>query len=68
MIPLIAGISYEALKLSSRYKDNFFVKIFVLPGLWLQKITTKEPDKNQLEVALIALKEVLELEKEVKDA
>ena len=68
LIPLIAGISYEALKLSSKYKDNFFIKIFVLPGLWLQKITTKEPDKAQLEVALTALKEVLELEKGVKDA
>ncbi len=65
LIPLIAGISYEALKLSDKFKDNFLVKLFILPGLWLQKITTKEPDETQIEVALAALKEVLNSEKEV---
>ena len=62
-IPLIAGISYEMLKLSAKYKDNFFVKIFIIPGLWLQKITTKEPDEKQLEVAMEALQAVINLEK-----
>jgi uncharacterized protein YqhQ len=67
-IPLIAGLSYEALKLSAKYKDNFLVKLFVLPGLWLQKITTKEPDELQIEVALEALKTVLNKEKGEIDA
>lgn len=68
LIPLIAGISYEALKLSDKFKDNFIVKLLILPGLWLQKITTKEPDESQIEVALAALKEVLTSEKEVNNA
>jgi len=62
-IPLIAGLSYEALKLSAKFKDNFIVNLFIKPGLWLQKITTKEPDEEQLEVALTALSTVLDLEK-----
>ncbi len=66
-IPLIAGISYEALKLSDKFKENFFVKILIMPGLWLQKITTKEPDDTQLEVAIVALKEVLNSEKEAQN-
>ncbi len=68
LIPLIAGISYEALKLSDKFKDNFLVKLLILPGLWLQKITTKEPDESQIEVALAALNEVLTSEKEVNNA
>ena len=67
LIPLIAGISYEALKLSDKFKDNFLVKLLILPGLWLQKITTKEPDESQIEVALAALNEVLTSEKEVNN-
>ncbi len=62
-IPLIAGISYEMLKLSAKHQNNFLVKLFILPGLWLQKVTTKEPDEKQIEVALEALKTVLTLEK-----
>jgi uncharacterized protein YqhQ len=63
LIPLIAGLSYEALKLSAKFKDNFLIKLFIMPGLWLQKITTKEPDEKQIEVALAALEAVLQLEK-----
>ena len=58
-IPLIAGVSYEIIKLSSR-SHNRFVQLLVKPGLWLQKITTREPDNDQLEVAIVALKEALE--------
>ncbi len=66
LIPIIAGISYEFLKLSDKLKNNFLMKIFIAPGLWLQKITTKEPDENQLEVAVVALKEILKLEEKHK--
>ncbi len=58
-IPLIAGISYEIIKVSSR-SGNRFIQLLVKPGLWLQKITTREPDNGQLEVAIVALKETLE--------
>ena len=67
-IPLIAGLSYEVLKLSAKFKDNFLVNLFIKPGLWLQKITTSEPDEKQIEVALAALESVLNLEKGEKDA
>lgn len=60
LIPVIAGISYELLKLGGKYSGNVFVKIVIAPGLWLQKITTKEPSVKQMEVGIAALKGVLE--------
>ncbi|MCD6472800.1 DUF1385 domain-containing protein [Candidatus Aerophobetes bacterium] len=60
-IPLIAGISYELLKLSGKKRESKITKVLIAPGLWLQKITTKEPDEKQLEVAIAALKEALDL-------
>lgn len=59
LLPVIAGISYELLKLSGKYEKNWFFKIFIKPGLWIQKLTTKEPNNKQLGVALVALKRVL---------
>lgn len=59
-VPLIAGISYELTKLSRKKRKNRIVEILIVPGLWLQKITTKEPDEAELEVALAALKSALE--------
>jgi uncharacterized protein YqhQ len=56
LIPLVAGTSYEVLRLSDRYQHILIVKMFILPGLWLQKITTKEPNEEQLKVAAAALK------------
>ncbi len=58
-VPLIAGISYEILKLSSRHKSNILLKMLIQPGLFVQKLTTKQPDSRQVEVAIAALKEVL---------
>jgi uncharacterized protein YqhQ len=55
MVPLIGGISYELIKLSDKTQNNPIVKLFIKPGLWLQKITAKEPDDSMLEVALVAL-------------
>lgn len=55
-VPLVAGVSYELLKLSSRYSNNFITRILIKPGLWLQKITTKPPSDEQLETAIVALK------------
>lgn len=62
LIPMIAGMSYELLRLSARAKGNPFVDILILPGLALQKLTTREPDESQIEVAIRAMKEVLTLE------
>lgn len=55
-VPLIGGISYEIIKLSDKRKNNPLIKLFIKPGLWLQKITAREPDESMLEVALVALK------------
>lgn len=61
-IPLIlpiAGIAYEILKITARFKENIFMKILITPGLWIQKITTREPDNKQIEVAIAAFKAVV---------
>jgi uncharacterized protein YqhQ len=58
-IPIVAGISYEIIKFLGKY-NNIFTKIVAYPGMMLQKFTTKEPDDEQLEVALAALKAVLD--------
>jgi len=55
LLPLVAGSSYELLKLSGKTRDNAITQILIKPGLWLQKITTKEPSPDQLEVAIVAL-------------
>lgn len=58
-VPIIGGISYELIKSSAKgYKYKFF-RGFIKPGLWLQKITTQEPDEKQLEVAMVALQSAL---------
>ena len=59
LIPVIAAVSYEVLKLSSRFKDNIIFKALNAPGLLIQKITTKEPSAKQIEVAITSLKAVL---------
>lgn len=58
LVPVIAGLSYELLKWAGR-SDNVVVKILSLPGLYLQKLTTAEPDNEQLEVAIAAMKAVM---------
>ena len=60
-IPIISGISYEFLKLSEKKANNIFVKIFTYPGMSLQKITTQPPDDSQIEIAIVALKEALNI-------
>lgn len=58
MIPLLAGLGYEAIKLASRNESSLFFKISMLPGLALQKITTKPPSLDQIEVAIAAMQAV----------
>ena len=64
-IPVIGGLSYELIKLSDRGYEKKFFRLFLLPGLWLQKITTQEPDESQLEVAMVALKSALGMDPHV---
>ena len=56
LIPIVAGLAYEAIRLLSKYQDRGLANILALPGLLLQRITTQEPDDSQLEVAVAALK------------
>jgi uncharacterized protein YqhQ len=55
ILPLIAGLSYEFIKYAGKH-DNILVKILAAPGLWMQRLTTKEPDDSQIEVAIKSLK------------
>jgi uncharacterized protein YqhQ len=61
LIPVIAAISYEIIYFATRHK-NRLVRAILAPGLWLQSLTTREPDDSQLEVALSALNKVLEID------
>ena len=62
LIPVVAGVSYEIIRLSAKRETGAFFKLITRPGVWLQNITTKEPDDSQLEVAIEALRESLKLE------
>jgi uncharacterized protein YqhQ len=68
LIPVVAGISYEIIRLSARKESGAFFKTITRPGVWLQNITTQEPDDSQLEVAITALKESLKLEPKPQEA
>src|SRR5438045_1439541 len=59
LIPLIAGLAYEVIRFSARHLKNPACRMLTRPGMWLQKITTKEPDHSQLEIAITALKTAL---------
>ena len=58
LLPVVVGISYEIIKFAGRH-DNSVMRFILAPGLWLQRLTTREPDDSQLEVAIAALKAVL---------
>jgi uncharacterized protein YqhQ len=67
LVPLVAGLSYEIIRLSAKKESGWFFKMITRPGVWLQNITTQEPDDGQLEVAIEALKESLKLEPQTGD-
>jgi uncharacterized protein YqhQ len=64
LMPLVAGLSYEVIRYAAKKESGAVFKLMTLPGLWLQNITTQEPDESQLEVAIKALDESLKLEPE----
>jgi len=61
-IPLIAGLAYEIIRFADKKRERKSMQVFIKPGLWLQRMTAREPSDDQIEVALRALREVLELE------
>src|SRR5215213_2033339 len=62
LLPLIAGIAYELIRFAGKHQDNRILMTLLAPGLWLQRLTTREPTLDQLEVSIRALREVLERE------
>jgi len=62
LIPVIAGIAYELLRLGGKYPDSLFMKAIVAPGLLLQALTTRYPDESQMQVAIASMTELLRLE------
>src|SRR5690242_1107511 len=62
LLPLIAGIAYELIRFAGKHQDNTVLMTLLAPGLWLQRLTTREPTLDQLEVSIRALREVLDLE------
>ncbi len=68
LVPLVAGLSYEIIRLSAKKESGWFFRLITRPGVWLQNITTQEPDDGQLEVAIEALKESLKLEPQTGEA
>jgi len=67
LLPVLAGVSFEVLKLTARLKDHPSMGVIILPGLLLQRMTAKEPDDLQIEVAIAALNEVLKIDESPKE-
>jgi uncharacterized protein YqhQ len=67
LIPVIAGLGYEVTYFGARHVSSRLVRAFLAPGLWLQGLTTREPDDSQVEVAMSALKRAVEVD-EVEEA
>ncbi len=62
LLPLIAGLAYELIRFAGRHSDNRALMTLLAPGLWLQRLTTREPTLDQIEVSISALQEVLRAE------
>ncbi len=62
LLPVVAGLSYEALRFTGRNYDRWWVRVLARPGLWLQRLTTAEPDDGMIEVALTVLRRVVDVE------
>lgn len=62
LIPVIMGLGYELIYFGAKHTNNWFMKIVLAPGLWLQSMTTGEPDDKQLEVAIAAMNKAIEVD------
>ena len=63
LLPVIMGIGYEIIYFGARHTNNWLMKIVLTPGLWLQSLTTGEPDNRQLEVAIAAMNKAVEIDR-----
>ena len=63
LVPVIAGLGYEITQFGARHMESKFVRAFLSPGLWLQRLTTREPDDDQLEVGIAALRKAVEMDR-----
>ena len=68
LLPVIAGLAYEVIRFAGKHTDNRLLMTLLAPGLWLQRLTTREPSLDQLEVSIRALREVLRLEGQERPA
>ena len=64
LLPVIAGIAYEVIRFAGKHQDNGILMTMLAPGLWLQRLTTRQPTLDQIEVSIRALREVLDSEKQ----
>ena len=62
LVPVIAGLGYEIAQFGARHTGNRFIRALLSPGLWLQRLTTREPDDDQLEVGVTALRKAVEID------
>src|SRR5438067_1945725 len=62
LLPLIAGLAYELIRFAGKHQGNRVLMTLLAPGMWLQRLTTRQPSLDQLEVSIRALREVLQLE------
>ena len=62
LLPLIAGLAYELIRFAGKHQGNRILMTLLAPGMWLQRLTTRQPTLDQLEVSIRALREVLTLE------
>ena len=64
LLPVIAALGYEVTQFGARHMNNRLVRAMVMPGLWLQGLTTREPDDGQIEVAVAALQQAVAIDEE----
>lgn len=62
LLPVVVGVSYEIIKIARRFRESWLVKLIAFPGIAMQYLTTREPEKSQIEVALASLSRLVELE------
>ena len=65
LVPVIAALGYEFIYFGANHADNPIIKILLTPGLWVQALTTREPDDEQLKVGIMAMKAAIEADQEV---
>jgi uncharacterized protein YqhQ len=68
LVPVIMGVGYELIYLGARHRNNWIMKVLLAPGLWLQSMTTGEPDDKQLEVAIAAVNKAVEIDNAAETA